>query len=254
MLLAWTNYIDSATLAATSEISSLPVSNVQHPHISRRWHTFNGVSSAAITADLISAFDCSLFGLFGTNLTDDATLRLRASNVDPTALTTTVLDTGTINAGVKTGFGTAILSYSTINARYYRADITDTSLANLQIGRAFIGPHWAPSVNMQLDWKLIVEDPSRVAYSYGGQAYSDTRPKRRVIDFVLDFMNEAEMFANAFALARANGIVKDILAVPDITSAYRSEQTIWGLVAVSEPISEPRIGLYRQRFTITERL
>jgi hypothetical protein len=254
MLLAWINHIDTATLAATSEISSLPVSNVQHPHLSRRWHTFNGVTSAAITADLINTFDCSLLGIIGTNLTIDTQVRVRASDVDPTALTTTVLDTGTTYAGVKTGFGAAYMAFDTVSARYWRIDIIDPSLANLQIGRVFLGPHWEPSSNMQLDWKLMVEDSSRVAYSYGGQAYSDTRPKRRVIDFVLDFMSEGEIFFNAFALARANGIVKDVLVVPDINSQYRSEQSVWGLVSASEPISEPRIGLYRQRFTITERL
>jgi hypothetical protein len=118
----------------------------------------------------------------------------------------------------------------------------------------FLGPSWTPSVNMQLDWRLTVLDQSRISYSYGGQTYADVRPKVRVLDFVLDFMNEDEMFANAFAIAKANGIVDDVLAIPDIDSVYRSEQSVWGLLASSEPISEPRIQLYRQRFTVTERL
>jgi hypothetical protein len=62
------------------------------------------------------------------------------------------------------------------------------------------------------------------------------------------------MYDNAFALARAHGIVGDILAIPDVASTYASEQSVWGQLAASEPISEPRLGLFRQRFSVVERL
>jgi len=76
-----------------------------------------------------------------------------------------------------------------------------------------------------------------------------------VIEFTLGFMDEAEMYGNAFALARANGIVRDVLAVNDTSGAsYRSDQSVWGLCTASEPIVHETVNIYRQKFRIEERL
>jgi hypothetical protein len=253
ILIAWDNKADAATLTAGSEISTLPATNVQNEHLSKKWHT-DGVNSSNLTLDMGSSVACALLGVLGTNLTAAATLRLRASDTDPTATSSLLLDTGTIAAGVKAGYGAAYKSFASTTARYWRLDLTDTSLSNLQVGRLFLGPRWQPTINMELDWSVVPLDESEVEESYGGQEYANERPQRRVLRFALGFMNEAEMYGNPFAMARANGIVRDVLAIPDIDGSYLSEQAVWGRLATSEPLVNDRLGIFRQRFQVRERL
>jgi hypothetical protein len=255
MLLAWQNKGDAATVSAGSEKGSLPASNVQQPHIARKWHTAAGVKSSYLIFDMGSSIACALLALLGANLTAAATLQIRASDSDSSVTSSLLLDTGTIAAGVKDSYGAAYKAFAETTARYWRIDISDPSLPdNIQVGRVFLGPSWQPSVNLMLDWGIGVRDPSRRTKSHGGQTHSDRKQKIRVLDFVLDFMGETEMFEKAFALSWANGITDDVLAIPDIDGAYLSEQAVFGLLEISEPIRNQRLGIYTQRFSIEERL
>ena len=75
----------------------------------------------------------------------------------------------------------------------------------------------------------------------------------RVLKFTLNFLSEAEMYGNAFVMARTNGIVRDVLAINDLTTAYLSEQCVFGLAASEELVNE-KLEIYRQNFNIKERL
>lgn len=255
MLLAWDNKLDGATLSAGSEIVSLPAANVQQPHLSRKWHTAAGVKSSYLLADMRASVTCALLAILGTNLTPAATVRLRASDVDPTATGSLLLDTGVLAGGVKAGYGAIYKAFAATTARYWRLDPEDLALPdNLQVGRVFLGPSWEPSVPQLYDWSVTPLDPSAVVESYGGQEYADERPQRRVLRFVLDWMDEAEMYGNAFALARANGVVRDVLAIHDINGAYLPEQAVWGRLTESQPLVRRSLRIFQQKFTVKERL
>lgn len=255
MLLLWDNQADAALLSAGSEIATLPGANVQQTHLSRKWHTQAGVKSSFLVFDMLSSVACALLAVLGTNLTAAATLRLRASDADPTAQDGQRLDTGTISAGVKAGYGAAYQAFAAASARYWRLDLTDTSVPdNLQVGRVALGPSWQPSVGQLYGWSVTPLDPSEIAESYGGQEYADERPQRRVLQFTLSWMDEAEMYGNAFALARAAGVVRDVLAIHDIAGAYLSEQAVWGRCIASEPLVRESLKIFRQKFTVKERL
>lgn len=255
LILGWVNRIDAAILSTADEIATLPVSNVQHQHLSRKWHTPAGVKATAFIVDLGPPAACAALALLGTNLTSSATLRVRASDADGTGAAGEKLDTGITLAGVVPGYGAAYRTWTSASARYWRIDISDLALpSNIQVGRVFLGPAWQPSVNLELDWRVSVLDDSTVRYSYGRQMYSDARPKRRLLQFSLDFMSEHEMYANAHALSMAAGITKDVLAIPDISSAHVSEQAVWGCLTEPTALAEERLGLFRQRFSVLERL
>lgn len=254
MIIAWDNLLDAATITSVgSQIASLPAVNVQQVHLSRKWHTAAAVTSSFIVIDFGAAVSPRILAVLGTNLTASATYRLRGSATSD-GITSPVYDSGTVSAGVKTGYGAIYKAISTGTARYWRLDLTDATLANLQIGRVVLAPSWSPTVNMQYEWSVTALDETRIVRSYGGQSYPDVRPKRRVLSFVLDYMSESEMYTNAFALAMANGVSTDVLAVPSLSSTFLSEQSVWGQIMQSEPLIEPRIGLFRQRFSVAERL
>lgn len=255
MLIAWLNLADAATLTASSEQSTAPGANVQNVHLSRKWYAVEGINSASLIFNMGSAQACSILAVLGSNLTAAATLRLRGSNSDPTGATGEIYDSGTISAGAKSDYGAAYLSFAAATARYWRLDLADASLTTLHVGRVFLGPKWTPTVNQAFGWSMASQDPSKITRSYGGQAFSDIRPQFRILKFTLGWVSEVEMYANAFALARANGIVRDVLAVQDTAaSGYISEQSVFGLCSGSEPIVHENFGIFRQNFSIEERL
>jgi hypothetical protein len=254
MRLAWDNKFDAATLTGVgSEIATLPGINVQKVHLSQKWYTQAAINSSFLLFDLGAALTLDTIGVFGTNLTSAATYRLRCS-ANPDGVTAAIYDSGVIAAGVKTGFGQLIQSWAGANARYWRLDLADASLNQLQIGRVFGGPSWQISSALLWGWGLTVMDDSAVAKSRGGQSFSDSLPKYRALEFTLDYLSEAQIYDNAFALARANGRVKDVLAIPFEAGAYVSEQAVWGLVRVSTPLVHRLTRCFRQQFRIEERL
>ncbi len=255
MLIAWDNKADAAALTPGSEIATLPAVNVQNPHVAKKWHTAAGVKSTSLVLDMLSAVACDVLALLGVNLTSAGTVQIRASNIDPTVLASLLLDTGALACGVKAGYGAIYKAFASTTARYWRLDIADATLPdNLQIGRLVLAPSWSTSLPQLFDWGVQVIDESERAQSYGGQMHVDIKPQRRRLDFVLDFMDEAEMYGNGFALARANGIAKDVLAIPDINGAYLSEQAVWGLCEAQQPLVHRLPQIYRQKFSIVERL
>lgn len=255
MIIAWDNLADDASISTDSEIATLPASNVQVAHVAQKWKTATGVKSAYVIFDMGSSIACDTAALLGTNITSSGTVRVRASDADPTVTGSLLRDTGSLASGAKTGYGGIYKQFTTATARYWRIDIADATVSdNLEVGRVFLGPSWTPSINMQLGWSVTPVDPSLRTPSYGGQVYADEKPQQRVVQFELDFMNEAEMFGNAFALARANGVVRDVLAIPDIDGSYLPEQAVWGLLSASAPLVNEKLSLYRQKFSIEERL
>jgi hypothetical protein len=257
MLIGWINRADSALLSASSELATLPGSNVQQAHVSRAWHTAAGVKSAYLLLDMGSALDCRLLALLGTNLTAAAEIRVRASDADPTATSSLLLDSGTLPATAKAGYGQSYHDLAGATARYWRIDIEDTTVEdNLQIGRVFLGPRWKPSSNQEYGWQVTPLDPSEVIESWGGQEYADERPQRRQLQFTLNWMDEAEMYGNAFAMARAAGVVRDVVAVHDSLGGgtYLNEQSVFGKLQASEPLVHQNARIFRQKFTVKEAL
>lgn len=255
MIIAWDNKIDAGIVTAGSQVSSLPATNVQLALLALKWGTAAAVKSSFLLFDLGSSLSCAILAVLGSNLTPTATMRLRASVTDPTATGSLVLDTGTIAAGVAAGYGAIYYPFNAVAARYWRLDLADASLVdNMLVGRVVLAPVWKPSNGQLYEWTILPNDPSQISKSYGGQAYADIRPQLRELDFTLDFLSESEMFGNAFALARANGVVKDVLAIPFETGARISEQSVWGLCKASRPISHRLSQIFRQDFTIEERL
>jgi len=253
MLIAWENFADAGSVSTDSALDTLPVSNLQQQHVSRKWRT-DGAASAYVLVDLGASLDCGVLALLGANLTAAATIRIRGSVTDPTATGSLAYDSGTVAAGAKAGYGGVYKAFTEVASRYWRIDLADASLDYLEAGRLFLGPAWEPSINMQLGWSVRVDDPSKKTKSSGGQSYADVRPKARVLDFSLEFMGEAEMYGNAFALAVAQGLTGDVLAIPDAEGAYLPEQAVFGQLEQLSALVEPRLALYSQKFTIEERL
>ena len=240
--LSWVNRLDAAVLSSDSAVPSLPVTNLQHPSLSRRWYTIAGVNSAYVLVDLGSALACDLIALFGANCTAAATLRIRASTSDPTAITGDLHDSGALAGIASTTYGSVIhVLAASVAARYWRLDIADASLAdNLRIGRAWLGPAWRPTVNRLYPWEIGYDDLSSIGESEGGQEFIDVRARRRTLQFALDQESEQEMFESAFALDREAGTTGQIVAALEPGTALAAHKSLLGRLARIEPVRHTR--------------
>ncbi len=261
MLIAWQNLADAAALATDSEIATLPASNLQTPHVAQAWHTAAGVKAAYVIFDLGAALACGVLAALGCNFTTAATVRIRASTADPTVTASLLYDSGVVSAGIKAGLSGFYKSFNAVTARYWRLDFVDATVPdNLQVGRVFLGPKWTISTGsgerggQTYDWSVTVIDRSPVEKNRGGQSFTDPLPKARLLRFTLDWMDEAEMYGNAFRLAWEAGLTSDVLAIPDIAGSYLPEQAVFGLLTATEPLVHRNARIYRQNFSIQERL
>lgn len=253
MILAWDNLWDQGAVSSGSQLINLPDDNTQHPHLSRKWHTASGVKSSYAVVDLGSAKAAALVSVLGTNFTTGATLRVRADNSDPTGAAGGQRDTGTLTG--KFSKGACYEIFSTATARYWRVDLADTSLPdNLQVGRIVLAPYWDAKLNLAFGWQVTPFDLSSRLATPGGTLFAQKRAQQRELGFTLAFASEAEMYGNGFAAAAQAGQIIDILGVPQIASAFRWNQAVWGLIDEPVSIIHEAALQYRARYTVRERI
>lgn len=255
MKIAWINSFDEAIIEAGNQVSNLPIQNLQNSQVAVKWQTQSGINSTYFLADLTSIVAVSCIALIGTNLTSTATVRIRGSNTDSSAVAGEIVDTGVLSGVVSDNYRNFYRAFTTpYSARYWRIDIEDTSLNYLRMGRAFIGPAWSPSKEMNFGWTIGYTDASRITRSQGGQLYIDESFQFRALDFTLSFMDQAEMINNGFELTRRNGGVRDVLVMPDENGTFNSELSIFGLVSGASPLTHVTYQIYRIRYRVEERL
>lgn len=256
MLIAYDNKHDGGNVSTDSAATANPVSYTQHPYLSRKWKTGTGVKSAYCVTDMQAVVTVRVVALLGTNLTSTATIRVRASDTDSTGATGDLYDSTTISSGLTTGYTAIYHVLSTdIDARYWRIDIQDLTVTdNLHVGRIFIGPAWLPSKPALYGWTLRWEDPSAITMSLGGQEFIDALPQYRVLQFTLSYMDEDEMYHNAFEVSRQRGRRHDILVMMRTTGDYLNEESVFGLVSRTTPITHQNLNIFRTQYTIKERL
>jgi hypothetical protein len=173
----WQNLIDlsGATLIASSEVSTLPVSNIKHPFRTYVWRT-TGCSSEYVIADLGSAYGIKAVCFINHNLTSDATIKLQANSTnnfdDPPFETTLSWHEDTI-----------IKCFDQQTYRYWRLWVQDpgNSAGHIEIGRLFLGSYFEPSRNFVYGWEHRIIDPSRMDTSEGGQEFADIEDAYQII-------------------------------------------------------------------------
>jgi|TARA_B100000315_G_scaffold219431_1_gene221368 hypothetical protein len=238
VLIAAKNLADSGTLSGGSWVSSLPLSNLgdrQLTNLARSTNTL--LASTQFDVDLGSQKTISLIAVLRHNLSQTGLWRLRIADVSGFA--TTVFDSGwqdiwpevtpfgqelwgefiwggKLDADEAKTYGiSAYLVLTTaVFARYARIELDDQGNSDgyLQAGRLIVSPAWQPTRNLTYGWEVHHVDESRKVRSRGGQLYVDVAPKRRRLGFVIEHLDEDEMFGRAYELDRDKGVAGDVLA------------------------------------------
>lgn len=238
----WADFSESV-YASSGGTNTMPVSNLKDPDLDVPWRSLDiNKDWTWFTIDLGSSKTFDGIVLVDTNFTTSAKWRVITSDYSDFSVVS--YDSGLVSARPPTvSFGSLpwgsfpwggqvvvgddnnpynIDCWMRITPgqvkRYVRVYIEDENNLDgyVQVGRAIVSPIYQPTNNMALgtfDIKWV--DPSVVSRPYGGGSYADERVRYRMMHFVIEYIKEAEIYANVFdVMDRQLGSVKPFYVIP----------------------------------------
>lgn len=218
---------DEGVITASSEISTLPASNLQNVQPRRVWRSTGTDEHLSIA--LASAVPCNAVALVGSNLDDYAWVRLRGAATDAEVLTDPVVDTGWVSpwqAAAKPTIRrwpshTNLVRFDNDTAlRYWRLDIVDDGggLAYIEAGRLVLGRVWQPTMNFDFGGTPIGHDPrDAVAESDYGSTFTDRRTSSppRLFNVKITANSASEVLDGLQEIQRLAGLAGDVICCLD---------------------------------------
>lgn len=175
--LFYTNLIDASgvVITETSEVSTLPSSNVAHEFKERIWRTGTSVAAEYVTFDLGSATAATSAIILNHTLTAADTLIQVRGSTDNFAASNVLVASFTWSSG------TMLITFNSASYRYWRIAFTKSAAGQSRdIGRIFIGTYYTTEDEPDYDgFRKRPEDLSRKQQSLGGQQWTEDLPYRQ---------------------------------------------------------------------------
>jgi hypothetical protein len=253
-VLAWSNLLIGAELAASAETDDGRVGNIVKPQVVTAWRAL--AASAWFAADLGAAQPMRVLMLLGVTLSPAATLRVRLSTSDAHA--GDVYDSGIVAAGAATGFDGRKQCLRVFpaaqTAHYVKVDLADGGAAFIDVGYAWIGDWWQPARNFSWGFQDGVQTETVREISKGGQVYALRRPKARVKRFALDFATPTEAKTQMRQIDDRVGDHAPFLMIPDPDAADAASEAIIGTMTDLQPVTGRALNVRSRPFEMVELL
>lgn len=259
LVLATPHIFDAATIDNATEDAAAPATNLQLMSARKFWQAPDP-AAANMEIDLGAAKTINLVAGLFANATSAATWRIRAA-ASKAELTggPTILDTGAVtfwaSAGLETWDRTHGLYWNAagVSARWWRLDFDDGANPDgvFRMGRLYIDAAFQGAHNFNYGANFGFDDKTKVNETLDGAI--DTVPGRKIpaLDLTLDFLSEAELFANHYEIARRQGHGKDVLVILDPDEAtYLMQMIYYGRLTAGRPLSLPGFNRYRMRLSM----
>lgn len=256
------NNADAATVGASSQVLTMPASNLLTPHPSERWRSLSNSAwfvlnkGASIVSDTIM--------LAGLSCGANATLRLRLSTVDASGAAGDVLDTGAIANGDPTfdvTYGCFLTRLAAPAAwQYARVDIVDPDAAYVEAGCILDGLSHKFVYNFAPSGAFQHVDRSRVTKAASGLTLTWDDNHYRQVNLTFNAVTSAERYGVVERLDRVKGKKRNVLLITDPASNNLPRDSIFGLVTTQTPISFNQAfdtggnPLFGKQFQIEERI
>lgn len=254
IILSWVNHVrDTQTELSASEAAGvLPVMNVADPRVGKRWRaSLNAWGQADFGGDVT----CGVFALrFPRDVAlPGGTVRHLLDEDGGTAGAGAADDSGAIPLGLADGYGYHVWRPDAARTlRTWRFQYAASGVLAVDTGLAWAGPAWQPKINVSFNLADTWRDLSRITESQrSGVDFVDEGPRRRLIAFSLDRLDETEA-ATMADMARIAGISRPVLAIIDPDDAPR--QTIIGKLTETTPLRYPKFDIRSKVFEIKEDL
>lgn len=247
-IIAYKNIADTGAFSASSAALLLPVSNIQVPHIARKWRGNDGATDFIII-DLGSPQSIDTIAILGITGTQ---IRVRVSSADATGAAGDLFDNGTV-AVDQNYLSSICLLTSPVSAKYLRFDVTTTG-PFVEIGRIFAGLKTQFAYNYIAGWTRTWVDLSTRTKTLSGQTQIFPRSVYRTYDVSFDFLKQADRDGFVETIDRDNALKTDVLFVNDPSSSNLSRDGVWGLMTTLTGVIQPSPGIYTKEYQIEERL
>lgn len=213
----------ATTLSGGSWSAGLPLANLKDRVIKKVARSTNDdAASTQWVSDMGAAVDTKILALLGHNISLAGTIRVRAYS--DSGLTTMVHDTGILYAWPQT-FGAAELATypnhwvlplaAIVTAQYWKWEIVDTANAAgyVEVGRAWMGPVWSPTIGAGYGAELGYEARATVTESLGGVLWSDGKLPRRATTITFPSLDDESERDTAMIFQKTIGNSGEVLYV-----------------------------------------
>lgn len=238
-VIGWQNNLITGTLAAGSEVATLPIANLKTDQGSEVWRTATGAvtnaTNAWFTCDMGSAVDWRAFGLFRTNLTNAASITIK--------LGTTLSGTEVLNetvSGLVAGIQQLVYVHpTTLSARYLRIEVNDAGNPDnhVDIGLAYAGPVFEPEVNFAFDATVGRVHRTEESISAGGQSFPRAYWQTRAWSLSWQTLSTAEIWQHVARIDRYARFGNNLLVVPEPSGSYVQDESIFGRIADTSDVT-----------------
>lgn len=183
MRIAYNNFIDSissASIMASSEDSSFPVTNVQDSRLTTKWHS-DDATTQTVVIDLGATTSCSIFAILSHNIVSTGTVTVNGNDSIGSGMTwitsgESSTQTFTYNADIMLQFVNAI------DNRYWKFTFTGQTAGSLEIGRLWIGDYINISPTSLDDFTVTLKTDDTVVYGKCRQKYASVGCQWRQFD------------------------------------------------------------------------
>jgi hypothetical protein len=270
--IGWKNAVLTGALTASSQESTLPVTNLQNQQgaAALAWQT-TGCTQESLTIDSGStATKWQAFGLFRTNLSPSATVEwLVSNNADMSAPR---YDSGAVSGTVAAGYGQSVLVPATlivqngvmagspfsVTGRYAQCTIRDPSNTDgfLNIPLAFAGPVFSPQTNFDFSGGQGRTAGTTETTTRGGQEFPLTTWVQRTADVSFMGLRGSEAWADIMDLDLACRSNQNVLWIPTPAGENQAMESVFGRLKPNGSMTWPFQSADRRayKFQITERL
>ncbi|HUT57822.1 MAG TPA: hypothetical protein VNA25_08205 [Phycisphaerae bacterium] len=267
-MFSYPNFLDGATLSNGSYVATLPLNNLKTRYLDQVARSTDAtVGSTKFDADLLTGYPIRVVAVLKHSMTLAALIRVRVSTVSNFA--TTTYDSGWLTAypliypdGVllfgAPGFWDGKLAETDRLAgyrqdyilvvpadtlgRYVRVEIDDTTNAAgyVDMGRAWVGSGYPPTVNFSTGLTLGWMTGTVVSEMPGGRRFFLTRPERRALNFRLEVVPADEALVYLFEITRRHGLDEQFFFLYNPADTYHLHRrsfpaTLRELSALEEP-------------------
>jgi len=216
---------DAATLASTTAVGSLPITNLQDQAPSKRWRSSASVVEA-ITIDFGYPIAANALALVAHNLSSQGVLRVRGAVTSGAITSAPIVETNWVSAwplGVKPAEPDWLNYVSLIRftndepMRYWRLDIVDPASTQtyVEAGRLALGRAWQPTYGLSFDTTMTYRSSDLQINSPWNTIYTDARFPARVFDMRFEAHEQRDAFDGAMELQRRRGMAKDVIVSLD---------------------------------------
>lgn len=251
--LGFANQTDLATLSGGSWNVSYPITNLQNRYLSQKARTSDDATgSTTISINLGAVQSIGVVALIATNISPSASIRVRGA--DNSGMTSPAYDSGAIGSYEHTDYA---ISFTPVDAQYWRIDITDTSNPDgyIEIGRLFIGGRFRPAINCDTGAAIGVDSRTQVQEALNGPEYFDERTNRRTWRGSWSALTDNEAYRQMLVILRNTDVNGEIYFFEDdADDTYQDQRWFYARLRGLNAIDWPYVDRHTVAIEVLELL